>query len=105
MSDSELILTIVGGTVALASMVKAVAFLARGGRRLVHKLDAIDQLLTQELTHNHGSSIKDDVHGLALSIGEMQRDRDEDNERLNALLRLAAEHHPTAAQMYLALRR
>lgn len=105
MNSIQLGLVVVGGLVTLASAVKATVFLARAVRSLVHKLDAIDELLQQELTHNHGSSIKDDVHGMAMSIGGLQREQDEERSRMNAVLKLAATHHPEAAALYLALMR
>jgi len=104
-TDREVVLIVVGGLIGLAGLVRSVVYLVRGARWLVHKLDAIDEVTQRELTHNHGTSMKDDVHGLALSIGELQRARDDERKRVNAVLRLAAEHHPEAAAMYLALRR
>lgn len=43
-------------------------------RQLVLKLDRLDQLASKELEHNHGSSVKDDVHGIAVSVGYLQRE-------------------------------
>lgn len=41
--------------------------------RLFRALDAAAPVILKELQHNSGSSMKDDVHGLALSIGDLQR--------------------------------
>lgn len=43
-------------------------------RDLVLKLDRLDRLASKELEHNHGSSVKDDVHGIAVSVGLLQRE-------------------------------
>lgn len=43
-------------------------------RQLVLKLDSLDKLASKELEHNHGSSVKDDVHGIAVSVGYLQRE-------------------------------
>lgn len=43
-------------------------------RTLVLKLDRLDRLASKELEHNHGSSVKDDVHGIAVSVGLLQRE-------------------------------
>lgn len=43
-------------------------------RQLVLKLDRLDRLASKELEHNHGSSVKDDVHGIAVSVGLLQRE-------------------------------
>lgn len=81
-------------------------------RKAVHKLDRvdaavdqIDELTQRELQHNHGGSMKDDAHGMAVSLGILQRDRDDEIARLNRFAELAAEHHPEAAPLYLALLR
>lgn len=78
-----------------------VALVSRPSRK---RLKAIDERTERELEHNHGSSMKDDVYGLAISIGELQRGRDEDRARVDTLLGIAAVHHPDFAPMYLALR-
>lgn len=89
--------------VAAAAVAAALVYFARLTRKAVHKLDAIDELTSRELNHNHGGSMKDDMHGLAVTIGQLQRDRDEERDRFNAVLVLAATHHPEAAHLYLAL--
>lgn len=94
-----------GSIIGAAAFLKAALYIAYGVRFVVHKLDQIDEITQRELSHNHGTSIKDDVHGLAVSIGSLQRESDEERRRVNAVLGLAAEHHPEAAALYLALRR
>lgn len=56
-------------------------------RSAVRKLDAIDELLSRELEHNHGGSIKDDVHGIAVAQGHTQR-------RVDQLVAALRRHHP-----------
>lgn len=41
--------------------------------RAEETLTNIQELLESELTHNHGSSMKDDVYGVARGLGQMQR--------------------------------
>jgi hypothetical protein len=36
--------------------------------------ERIEEVTTRELEHNHGSSMKDDVHGVAVAVGVAQRD-------------------------------
>lgn len=47
---------------------------------------------TRELKHNGGGSVKDDVTGLALSVGHLQRAHDETRERVDLVLVLLTEH-------------
>lgn len=66
-----------------AAAVAATAALWKTMRQLVRKLDALDSLpgrmarleslVNRELTHNHGSSIKDDMTGLAVGMGHLSR--------------------------------
>lgn len=91
--------------VLAAAAVAAVVYLAKGVRYIVHKVDQIDTVTKRELDHNHGGSMKDDVHGLAVAFGQMQRERDRERAAWNAALTLAAKHHPEDAALYLALRR
>lgn len=105
MTTWQLVLVILGGVVTLAAAAQGAAYLARGLVAVVHKVDQINDLTQRELTHNHGTSMKDDTYGMALAIGQLQRDRDDEHERVNRLLTIAAEHHPENAALYLALRR
>lgn len=62
---------------ALAVAVAAVLYLAKLARTAFRWLEAIHGVVDKELTHNHGSSIKDDTHGMAVALGEVQRRVDE----------------------------
>lgn len=48
-------------------------YLLGRARRAARVLDAIQALVERELEHNHGGSIKDDVHGTAVAVGVLQR--------------------------------
>lgn len=80
--------------VAAAAALTALGYLARLARRTLKRVeeisgladrvrdlqgtvDDLDTLVTRELTHNHGSSIKDDVHGLAIAVGQQSREIDD----------------------------
>lgn len=86
---------------AIAAGVAGLIFLAAKIRNVVQSIVAIQHIVERELEHNHGSSMKDDTHGMAVAIGQLQRDRDDDRRRLNGALRLAAKHHPEDAWLYL----
>jgi hypothetical protein len=90
---------------AVAAGVAGVVYLVRGARRAVQAIGAIQDIVQRELEHNHGSSIKDDVHGMAVAIGILQRDREEDRELLDNALQLAAKHHPDDAWLYIRRKR
>lgn len=65
---------------ALRGMVRSLDALADMPARmntLTARMAALERLVTKELTHNHGSSIKDDVVGLAVSMGHLGRATDE----------------------------
>lgn len=87
---------------AVAAGVAGAVYLARGIRNVVQAIAAIQHIVERELEHNHGSSMKDDTHGMAVAIGKLQRDRDDDRRRLNRALQLAAKHHPEDAWLYLS---
>ena len=46
-------------------------------KKLVPIVDSIETVITKELEHNHGSSMKDDLHGMAVSFGLTQRQVDD----------------------------
>ena len=73
----ELLAQIAAATVAVAAVTAAIVLLYRTGVGMVRRLDALDQLLTRELTHNHGTAMKDDLHGIAVSVGMIQRTQDD----------------------------
>lgn len=90
---------------AIAAGLAALMYLLRGARRAVQTIGAIQDLVERELQHNHGSSMKDDVHGMAVAIGQLQRDRDDDRDVLDNALALAAKHHPDDAWLYIRRKR
>jgi len=70
----ETVLTVSGVLVAIVAGGVSLLQILRWGRNLAIKMDAIDNIITRELEHNHGSSIKDDVYGLAVAFGKLQRE-------------------------------
>lgn len=94
---SEVLVALIGGGTALG-----VAWMAQAPHRA--RVREIHDVTTSELTNNHGSSIKDDIDGMAYAVNRLERAQDVDRERINTVLALAAIHHPDHAQMYLALR-
>lgn len=94
---------LVGWIVGAAALLAAIAYLARFVRRtsqrlyailriVERELDAGDQsepvktVVQRELTNNHGSSIKDDVDGIAVAVGALSRQVDDIDERLTTHL-------------------
>jgi hypothetical protein len=59
-------------------MVKAFVSL----RKMFNMVDIIETIVSQELTHNHGSSMKDDLYGMAVAFGLTQRQVDDMEEIL-----------------------
>lgn len=45
--------------------------------KLVPLVDSIESVISKELEHNHGSSMKDDLHGMAVGFGLTQRQVDD----------------------------
>lgn len=64
-------------TAALAAAVMAGLYLFRKARKAFQWIETVHRITTRELTHNHGSSMKDDTHGLAVALGEVQRRMDD----------------------------
>lgn len=74
----------VGWTVALAALLAAVAYLGKVTRASVRwfravgrTVNVIEGVVQRELDHNHGSSIKDDVYGIARAVGVLGRTVDD----------------------------
>lgn len=86
---------------AIAAGLAGLIFLATKVRDVVQSIVAIQHIVERELEHNHGTSMKDDTHGMAVAIGKLQRDRDDDRRRLNRALRTIAKHHPEDAWLYI----
>lgn len=68
---------LVAGVIALAAFLGALAYLVRLARRAGRHVRAAWRVIDQELTHNHGTSMKDDVYGIAVSVGEISRKLDD----------------------------
>lgn len=66
----------IGWILAAAALIAALVYLIRFGRKVLRIVRAIQHVVEGELEHNHGSSIKDDVHGIAVATGKLQRDVD-----------------------------
>lgn len=74
---------IVGAVVGAAAFLTATGYLIRKGKKLMRMLHAMHALIQHELTHNHGTSMKDDVHASAVAIGALSRQVDSLDERLD----------------------
>lgn len=75
--------SIVGG----AGLIGACAYLWRVGRNLARVLNTILTIVRRELEGNHGSSMKDDMTGVAYTVGMLWR-------RVEDLERHQRRHHP-----------
>lgn len=82
------------GLVGLTALLTALGYVIRKLRKAARVLDAIDRVVHRELTHNHGSSIKDDAVGTALSVGHLSRTVDDLVHRVSDLERTRDLHHP-----------
>lgn len=63
-----------GWLAVIAAGLGGIAYLARILIRLVKAWEAISIVVNRELSHNHGTSIKDDVHGTAISVNQLHAD-------------------------------
>lgn len=72
-ATSEVVGVVVGVVVGLAGLIAAAGYLVRKARAGVHVLDRIETLLGRELEANHGSSMKDDITGIAFTVGNLWR--------------------------------
>lgn len=81
--------TVAAWVAVVAAGVAGLVYLARIAGHAVRALSTMSQLVERELTPNHGSSIKDDVHGMALALGKLQREftdhKAETRRRLTAI--------------------
>jgi beta-xylosidase len=73
--------------VGAAAFLGATAYLFRQLRKLVRYAQALHTLTERELTNNHGSSLKDDVDGIAVSVGQLGRRLDDFETRFNEHVR------------------
>lgn len=65
------------GLVYLIRVVRSGFKYADDVNELVAMTGDIKRLLTKELEHNHGGSIKDDIHGLAVGLHDLRTQFDE----------------------------
>ena len=73
--------------------------------KIALRVDAIGTLVRRELAGEHdGSTIKDDVHGMAVALGKMQRDREEDRMLIDLALRRLLRDHPADLELMRAVR-
>lgn len=70
---SDLVQNAVGVVMAATALCAGIGYLVKKARAAARTLDAISALVDQELSHNHGSSMKDDVGGIAVAVGKLQR--------------------------------
>lgn len=74
-------------------------------RKVARQLQAMGDIVERELEHNHGSSMKDDVHGIAVAVGLLQRRYGEQarkqrqqERQLREIRELIDHHHPTGVE-------
>ena len=84
----------IGTLAALATMIAFIGAGMRGMYRIARKVDELNTVARRELEHNHGSSIKDDVHGLAIAMGQLGRDVDALSANVNEIGGHLYAHHP-----------
>lgn len=70
---------------AVAAGLAAALYLGRKLVRFLRALDRLSRLVEHELTNNGGSSMKDDVHGIAVNVGMLQREFHELGKRVETL--------------------
>lgn len=70
---------------AVTAFLMAVGWLTQKVRRLIRVMETLNAVVTRELTPNHGGSMKDDVHGTAVSTHELEK-------RVDALSDALADH-------------
>lgn len=82
-------------SVLITCSIKTLKFVRKG----VHKFDRLEAVLAdvdertaRELDHNHGSSMKDDTHGVAISVGVLQRDQDALRDEIESVRRELRAH-------------
>lgn len=75
--------------VLLVSTVKVVRRLFSWGRVIGTRVQTVTALVERELQHDSGRSMKDDVHGLAVSMGLMQRQQAQLEHELEQHIRLS----------------
>lgn len=88
----DLTAAIIGSAATLAALVIIGRAIRSAGRWLAHMtrmVRAIEHVVQRELDHNHGSSLKDDVTGIALAVGKLGRQVDD----------LAVEHRDDTAAL------
>lgn len=59
---------------ALAAGVAGIGYLIRVARRWARILERLYALADHELRHNHGGSMKDDLHGLAVASRQISEE-------------------------------
>lgn len=85
--------------ITAAAVLAALVYLGKKLLVIVQAVLAIHAIVQRELEHNHGSSIKDDIYGMARSFGETQRLLDDVVEALrrqhpdDPLFRQLKGHH------------
>lgn len=93
---------IAGAVAAVVSAIKALIWLLQAARaasryadtiaELVALADGIRDVLGRELEHNHGGSLKDDVHGIAVGQYELSSAVDQLRAELSDLQQQFNDH-------------
>ena len=77
-SEVPPLLTDLAAWVAVLAVIGApLGVLARSVLKLLNLVRQLQDLAARELTHNRGTSMKDDLHGVALALGSLQRAHDD----------------------------
>ena len=79
--------------VLVVGVLAGIGYLIRLLRKAVRYLVALHSTVDRELNHNHGSSIKDDTHGTAITVGQLWRELEQVKKDLYAHLDQASGRH------------
>lgn len=63
--------------ITAAAVLAALGYIGNKALVIARAVLAVREIVQRELEHNHGSSMKDDIYGMARSLGEVQRRLDD----------------------------
>lgn len=93
MSDFAILLSSIAGVLLALGVIGRFSWrIVKGIRKAFHMIDTVETIVTRELEHNHGSSMKDDLYGMAVGFGLTQRQVD-DLESVVYQLRAQLDRH------------
>lgn len=70
----------------LAAGLAGLIYLGQRARTAMRAIEALQRVVSHELTHNHGTSIKDDTYGIAVSTKQISDAVDELRTGLSAIV-------------------